>query len=141
MPVRVTVTPDLPADGSGSVVVRVTNLSDETIAEAVLRWPTELANTIWLAPFKPTRARIEGTFTPLYVEWTKWVVGPGESGEPGGTTSLGWGPLLPGATIVVPLVATRRAAGPVSFDFQVLWGEAILQFEDGNPSELRVELP
>lgn len=138
---RITVTPDLPADGSGSVVVRVTNLSDTILREPVLRWPTALAKIVALAPFKPTRARIEGTFSPLYQEWTKWVVGPGESGEPAGTTSVAWGPLLPGTTLVIPLVATRYAAGPVSFDFQVLSYESILTLESGESAELRVELP
>ena len=132
---------DLKATTSGHVVVTVTNLSDTTISEIVLRWPTALKEIIFLAPFAPSAIRIREGGPPLYQEWTKWVEGPGERGEPAGTTSLGWGPLLPGATITISLVATRRANQPSAFDLQFLAVEAILTSESGQPAELRVELP
>lgn len=139
--VRVQITPEVPADGDGRLVVIVTNLSDSRVAELVLRWPTELRDTIFLAPFEPSEQRVANGGPPLLQDWSKWVEGPGERGEPAGTTSLGWGPLDPGATLTIPVLATRRAAGPVGFDLQLLAGEAILRLEDGTPAELRVELP
>lgn len=139
--VAVTVTPEVPADGDGRMVVVVANLSEERISELVLRWPTELRETIFLAPFEPSQQRIADGGPPLWQEWTKWVEGPGERGEPAGTTSLGWGPLDAGAMLTIPILVTRNAAGPVDFDFQVLAGEAILGLEDGSPAELRVQLP
>jgi hypothetical protein len=69
------------------------------------------------------------------------VLGPGERGEPAGTTSLGWGPLLPGGELTIPIQVTRRQRGEVAFDLQVLAGEAILSLEDGAPAELRVSVP
>ena len=69
------------------------------------------------------------------------VVGPGEHGEPAGTTSLGWGPLLAGATLEIPIVATRREAGPLAFDLQVLSGNDLLTLDSGEPAELRIEVP
>lgn len=138
--VRVTVSSEVPADGSGRIVVTVVSLTDERIAELVLRWPTELRDTLFLAPFEPSQQRIAEFGPPLLQEWTKWVDGPGERGEPAGTTSLGWGPLLPRATLTIPLLVTRNAAGEVAFDLQVLAGEAILSME-GGPAELRVQVP
>ena len=44
-----------------------------------------------LAPFEPSDDRIRDGGPPLVQEWTKWVIGPGERGEPAGTTS-GSGP-------------------------------------------------
>ena len=129
--------PALPTDGDGTVLVTVTNGSNSRIDELVLRWPTELDAALFLAPFARERV-FEG---PLVQPWTKWVVGPGERGEPDGTTSLGWGPLDPGATLEIPIVVTRRAVGPVAFDLQVLSGEAILTGPDGQPAEIRVEIP
>lgn len=139
--VRVTVAPEVPVDGGGRIVVTITNLSDQRVGELVLRWPTELKETLFLAPFVPNRARIANGGPPLLQDWTKWVEGPGERGEPAGTTSLGWGPLDPGATLTIPIVVTRRANGAVEFDLQVLAGEAILLLEDGQPAELRVSVP
>ncbi len=140
--VRVAVTPALDGDG-GRVSVVVTNLSDTRIGEIVLRWPTELADTIFLAPFVPSPDRVAEFGPPLTVstDWTKWVEGPGELGEPAGTTSLGYGPMDPGMELVIPLFVTRRAEGPVAFDLQVLDGEGLLTLEGGEPGELRVELP
>jgi hypothetical protein len=139
--VRVAVTPEVPADGGGRIVVTVTNLSEERVTELVLRWATELDETLFLAPFAPSQARIANGGPPLLQDWTKWVVGPGERGEPAGTTSLGWGPLDPGATLTIPIVVTRRAPGAVEFDLQVLASEAILLHESGEPAELRVSVP
>ncbi|HEX6140252.1 MAG TPA: hypothetical protein VF013_07320 [Candidatus Limnocylindria bacterium] len=139
--VSVGVDPQVPADGDGQLVVTVTNLSDERVAELVLRWASGLDQTLFLAPFKPSQQRIANGGPPLVQPWTKWVVGPGERGEPAGTTSLGWGPLDPGATLTIPILVTRRAAGDVAFDLQVLAGEAILTLEDGRPAELRVSVP
>ncbi|HEX2193935.1 MAG TPA: hypothetical protein VHK63_03120, partial [Candidatus Limnocylindria bacterium] len=85
--------------------------------------------------------RIADGGPPLWQEWTKWVEGPGERGEPAGTTSLGWGPLDPGATLVIPLVVTRQAVGAVDFDLQLLAEEALLRLDDGRPAELRVQVP
>jgi hypothetical protein len=139
--VRVSVAPEVAADGNGRIVVTVVSLSDEQVTELVLRWPTELRDTLFLAPFEPSQQRIAEFGPPLWQEWTKWVDGPGERGEPAGTTSLGWGPLLPRATLTIPLLVTRNAPGPVAFDLQVLAEEAILTLEAGGPAELRVEVP
>ena len=138
---RVTVAPNLPTDGSGQIVVTVTNLSNTRITEIVLRWATSLDAYLFLAPFTPSPDRVCNGCPPLVQPWTKWVVGPGERGEPAGTTSLGWGPLDPGATLTIPLVATRRINGPVDFDLQLLAGEALLQLETGQPAWLRVSVP
>lgn len=139
--VSVDVAPEVDAEGGGRVVITVTSGSDSRIDELVLRWPTELADTLFLAPFEPTPDRIADGGPPLVQPWTKWVVGPGERGEPDGTTSLGWGPLLAGATLEIPIVVTREAPGPVAFDLQVLAGNDLLTLADGTPAELRVEIP
>jgi hypothetical protein len=138
--VRVAVAPALDGDG-GQILVTVTNLSDTRIGQIVLRWSTGVGDTLFLAPFIPGPERVEEFGPPLTVSthWTKWVEGPGEEGEPAGTTSLGYGPMDPGMTLEIPLYVTRRAAGPVDFDLQVLDGEALLTLEDGTPGELRVE--
>lgn len=139
--VTVRVTPDVPADGNGTILVTVSSAADTRIDELVLRWPVELNDTLFLAPFEPSEERIREGGDPLVQPWTKWVIGPGERGEPAGTISLGWGPLLAGATLEIPLVVTRRAPGPLAFDLQILAGNALLAFEDGGPAELRVEVP
>lgn len=140
--VAVSVVPALTADG-GRVTVTIVNQSDSRIAEIVLRWPTALADTIFLAPFEPSQDRIREGGDPLTVSthWTKWVEGPGENGEPAGTTSLGYGPMDAGMTLEIPLWVTRRAPGPVAFDLQVLAGESILTTADGLPAEVRVSAP
>lgn len=138
--VTAAVTPDI-GEGGGVLTVTVTSGTDERIDELVLRWPTELGATLALAPFEPTPERISDGGPPLVQEWTKWVVGPGEQGEPDGTISVGWGPLLPRATLTIPLIVTRVAAGPVAFDLQLLAGNDLLTFESGEPAELRVEVP
>jgi hypothetical protein len=140
--VAVSVVPALTAEG-GRVTVTVVNQSDSRIDEIVLRWPTALAATIFLAPFEPSQDRIREGGDPLTASthWTKWVEGPGESGEPAGTTSLGYGPMDAGMTLEIPLWVTRRAPGPVAFDLQVLAGEAILTTADGRPAEIRVTAP
>lgn len=134
------VSPDI-GEGGGVLTVTVTSAAGDRIDELVLRWPTELGATLMLAPFEPTPERISDQGPPLVQEWTKWVVGPGEQGEPEGTISVGWGPLLPGATLTIPLVGTRVAAGPVAFDLQLLAGNDLLTLESGEPAELRVEVP
>ena len=139
--VAVRVTPQVPADGNGTIRVIVTSAADTRIDELVLRWPTALAKTLFLAPFAPSDDRIRDGGPPLVQPWTKWVIGPGERGEPRGTTSLGWGPLLAGATLEIPIVVTRRADGPVAFDLQVLAGNDLLTLGDGRPAERRVEVP
>jgi hypothetical protein len=139
--VAVTVTNEVPPDGDGRIVVTVTNLSARRVQELVLRWPTELEQTLFLAPFEPSVQRIADGGPPLWQEWTKWVEGPGERGEPAGTTSLGWGPLLPNGTLTIPIIATRNARGEVAFDLQVLSDEAILTLRGGEPAELRVSIP
>lgn len=139
--VQVAAAPDVAADGDGRIVVTVENLSDQRIRELVLRWPTELREILFLAPFEPSQQRIADGGPPLWQEWTKWVDGPGERGEPAGTTSLGWGPLDPGATLTIPILVTRRAPGHVAFDLQVLAGEAILTLPGNDPAELRVQVP
>lgn len=128
------------ADGT-SLRVTVSSAATERIDEIVLRWPAELDATLRLAPFEASEGRIGDDSPPLRQEWTKWVVGPGEQGEPAGTISVGWGPLLPGATLEIPLVATRLAEGPIAFDLQLLAGNDVLTFEGGIPAELRVEVP
>jgi hypothetical protein len=140
--VAITVTPALTSDG-GRITVSITNQGPTRIDEIVLRWPTALAATLFLAPFQPSDERVREGGPPLTASthWTKWVEGPGEQGEPAGTTSLGYGPIDPGATLDVPLFATRRAAGPVAFDLQVLAGEALLSDPNGRPAEVRVSAP
>ena len=139
--VAVTVDPSVPIDGDGEIVVTVTNLADRRVGELVLRWNTDLDQVLFLAPFRPSEQRIRDGGPPLIQDWTKWVRGPGENGEPAGTTSLGWGPLLPGGELTIPIQVTRQRDGEVAFDLQVLAGEAILSLEDGSPAELRVTVP
>ena len=139
--VTVDVTADVPAEGDGTITVTVTSTADTRIDELVLRWPTELGESLFLAPFVPTEDRIRDQGPPLVQPWTKWVVGPGERGEPDGSISLGWGPLLAGATLEIPIVVTRVAAGPVAFDLQVLAGNDLLTLAGGDPAELRLEIP
>ncbi|HLY83345.1 MAG TPA: hypothetical protein VKQ71_10185 [Acidimicrobiales bacterium] len=136
--VRFSVTSSVPTSGTGRFTVRVTSLATTLIKEIVLRWPSPLDQLVFLAPFQPSSSRLG---TALVQPWTKWVVGPGEMGEPAGTTSLGWGPLLPGASLTISLVATRRKPGPVSFDLQFLAGEAVLTTATGAPAETRVTIP
>ena len=139
--VAVTVDPRVPSDGDGEIVVTVTSHTDRRVGELVLRWNTDLDQVLYLAPFRPSEQRIRDGGPPLIQNWTKWVLGPGESGEPAGTTSLGWGPLLPGGKLTIPIQVTRQQAAAVAFDLQVLAGEAILSLEDGSPAELRVTVP
>lgn len=138
--VAFTVTPDVPAGADGTLTVTVTNESDARIDDIVLRWATDLDATLYLAPFARDPGRIVDGGPPLVQPWTKWVVGPGERGEPAGTTSLGWGPIDVGATLEIPILVTRRAAGPVSFDLQFLAGNAILS-SGSEPAETRVDIP
>jgi hypothetical protein len=131
------VTVDLPPGESGRVVVTVTNRDESRVDEIVVRWPTELGERLFLAPSA-------GSFdVPLIVPWTKWVEGPGEQGEPAGTTSLGWGPLDAGATLEITMSAERRGEEPepLAFDLQLLAGEAIMTGPDGEPAATRVEVP
>ena len=139
--VTVQVDPAVPADGDGQIVVTVTSSADTLIDELVLRWPTELQESLFLAPFAPSEERIRDGGPPLEQPWTKWVVGPSERGEPAGTISLGWGPLLAGATLTIPILVTRLAPGPVAFDLQVLAGNDLLTLDGGDPAELRIEIP
>jgi hypothetical protein len=138
--INYTATVEVEAGKSGRLVVVVTNLTQQLVPELVLRWPTAVRDTIFLAPFQPSRQRIIEGGLPLVQDWTKWVDGPGENGEPAGTTSLGWGPLLPGGTLTIPVLATREAPGPLSFDLQILDGEAIL-LSDGVAAWLHVSVP
>jgi hypothetical protein len=138
--VSVTVTPEVAADDGGRIVVSVTSLAGSRIDELVLRWPEGLGETLVLAPFAPSEERTVDGGPPLVQDWTKWVLGPGEQGEPAGTVSLGWGPLLAGGTLEIPIVVTRVAPGPVAFDLQILAGNAILTSDDGTALELRVEV-
>ena len=138
--VTVSVTPEVGTD-VGQIVVVVTGQADEMIEELVLRWPRELNSTLFLRPFEPSEQRIADGGPPLVQEWTKWVLGPGEEGEPAGTVSLGWGPLLSGATLTIPVDVVRRADGPVAFDLQVLSDNAILTLPGGEPAELRIQVP
>lgn len=139
--VSVQVDAAVPADADGQIVVTVTSAADTLIDELVLRWSVELNDTLFLSPFAPSEERIRENGPPLEQPWTKWVVGPGERGEPAGTISLGWGPLLAGATLTIPVLVTRRAPGPVAFDLQVLAGNDLLTFDGGEPAELRIEIP
>lgn len=138
--VSVSVEPQVGPEG-GQIQVNVTSLADDRIDELVLRWPAELQETLFLAPFVPSPERIREGGAPLVQPWTKWVVGPGERGEPEGTISLGYGPLLAGATLSIPLHVRRVAEGPVGFDLQVLAGNELLALDGGEPAELRVEVP
>jgi hypothetical protein len=139
--IRVRVDPNVSIDRNGEIVVTVTNLSDRRVRELVLRWATDLDQTLFLAPFRPSEQRIVEFGPPLLQEWTKWVNGPGESGEPAGTTSLGWGPLLVDGTLTIPIQVTRTGPGEVAFDRQFLASESILTLQDGTPAELRITVP
>jgi hypothetical protein len=139
-PISTTVSVKVAADQSGQLVIVVTNLGQEQVQELVLRWPTAVRETVFLAPFAPTAQRIREGGDPLVQDWTKWVDGPGEHGEPAGTTSLGWGPLLVGGTLTITVLATRVTPGPITFDLQILSGEKILQI-DGEPAFLKVTVP
>ena len=138
--VAATIVADVAEEG-GTLTVTVTSAAAERIDELVLRWPTELNETLWVAPFTPSDERIRENGDPLVQEWTKWVIGPGEQGEPEGTISVGWGPLLPQAELIIELDVTRRVAGPVAFDLQFLAGNDLLTFDGGQPAEMRVEIP
>jgi hypothetical protein len=138
--VTVSVTPNI-SENAGTLVVTVTSAADARIDELVLRWPAALGSHLRLAPFAPSDERTRDGGPPLVQPWTKWVIGPGEEGEPEGTVSVGWGPLLPGATLEIPLVATRTAPGPIAFDLQVLAENDLLSSEGGTPAEVRVEVP
>ena len=137
----ITVTPQIATDASGQITVVVTNLDSTRVQEVVLRWATALDQILFLAPFTPSTGRTCDGCPPLVQAWTKWVVGPGLRGEPAGTTSLGWGPFDPGATLTIPIVANRRTPGPVTFDLQVLAGENLLTLENGSPAWVRVAVP
>lgn len=126
---------------TGTLTITVTSVATERIDELVLRWPTELNEILFLAPFTPSAERIQDGGDPLVQPWTKWVVGPGEQDEPAGTISLGWGPLLPEATLTIKLDVIRRSAGPVAFDLQLLAGNDLLTLAGDEPAELRVEVP
>lgn len=139
--ISVTVSLEVAVDGGGVINVTVTSAADALIDELVLRWPTELLQTLFLAPSVPDPDLVREGGGNLVVPWTKWVIGPGEQGEPDGTTSLGYGPLDAGATLTIPLYVTRLGPGPTSFELQVLAGESILTLTDGEPAELRVEVP
>jgi len=138
--VAATVVADI-GDERGTLTITVTSAAAERIDELVLRWPTELNRTLILAPFAPSEDRIRDGGPALVQPWTKWVRGPGEQGEPDGTISLGWGPLLPEAELEITLQVTRLAAGPVAFDLQLLAGNNLLTLDGGLPAELRVEVP
>lgn len=139
--VSVAVAPNVAADGNGEIVVTVTNLTGRRVRELVLRWASDLDQVLFLAPFRPSQQRIANGGPPLLQDWTKWVRGPGAGGEPAGTMSVGWGPLMPQATLTIPLQVTRNATGEVSFDLQLLAGESILTLDDGAAAELRVTVP
>jgi hypothetical protein len=139
-PITHKVTVEVAAGASGRLVIVVTNLGQEMVQELVLRWPTAVRDTIFLAPFAPSAQRIREGGDPLVQDWTKWVDGPGEHGEPAGTTSLGWGPLLKGGTLTIPVLVTRVAPGPITFDLQILSGEKVLQ-TDGAPAWFQVTVP
>lgn len=139
-PISYSVAVEIAADASGQLTIVVTNLGQQIVPELVLRWPTEVRDTVFLAPFQPSAQRIREGGDPLVQDWTKWVEGPGEHGEPAGTTSLGWGPLLVGGTLTIPVLATRVAPGPITFDLQILNGEAVLQ-SDGVPAWTQVTVP
>ena len=138
--VDVAVEPQVGAEG-GTIVVTVTSRADDMVEELVLRWPRPLGRKLLLRPFVPSNERIAEGGPPLVQAWTKWVVGPGEEGEPARTISLGWGPLFAGATLTIPVNVVRRSGGPVEFDLQVLAENAILTTPDGEPAEIRVRVP
>ncbi|MFN2484331.1 MAG: hypothetical protein ABR509_05265 [Candidatus Limnocylindria bacterium] len=129
--------PNLPADTQGELLVIVTNTGEDAIAEITLRWPTALDEVLFLAPFAPSPDRM---VNPLVVPWTRWVEGPGTRGEPAGTTTLGYGPIDPGTTLEIPLVAEWREPGEVQFDVQFLDREELLLLTDGQPAHVRVDI-
>ena len=138
--VAVEVSADVRGDG-GEIIVSVTSQATDRIDELVIRWPRELNRSLFLRPFVPSEERIRDGGPPLVQTWTKWVLGPGEDGEPEGTVSLGYGPLLAGATLNIPINVVRREDGPVAFDLQVLAENSLLSLPGGQPAELRIEIP
>ncbi len=140
-PISASVVTEVAPDAGGQITVTVTSQASELIDELVVRWPSELSEALFLAPFVPDPDLARDGGGNLVRTWTKWVLGPGEQGEPEGTISLGYGPLEPGATLSMPLYVTRMAPGPTSFDLQILAGESILTLPDGQPAELRIEVP
>jgi hypothetical protein len=139
--VSVAVTAEVPPDADGRISISVTSAADTMIDELVLRWSDALHEVLFPAPFAPSPDRIRDGGPPLVQPWTKWVLGPGERGEPAGTVSLGYGPLPARGTLEIPLFVTRRAPGAVAFDLQVLAGEDLLALDNGEPAVLRVEVP
>ena len=140
-PISASVVTEVAPDAGGQITVTVTSQASELIDELVVRWPSDLSQTLFLAPFVPDPDLARDSGGNLVRTWTKWVLGPGEQGEPAGTISLGYGPLEAGATLSIPLYVTRMAPGPTAFDLQILAGESILTLPDGQPAELRVEVP
>jgi len=134
--VRFAVSVQVPANADGRITVKVTNMSKSRLGQVVLRWPTDLDAVLFLAPFTS-----HPLTNALVQPWTKWVIGPGEQGEPAGTTSLGYGPIDPGTTLTIPIYVTRRAQESVAFDLQFLVAEAILTTESGGPAWTRVSVP
>ena len=59
-------------------------------------------------PAHPSQGEALQRMQELVQAWTKWVIGPGEQGEPAGTTSLGYGPMDPGMALEIPLFVTRQ---------------------------------
>ena len=86
---------ELQAGKSGRLVVVVTNQSETMVPELVLRWPTAVKETIFLAPFAPSQQRIREGGDPLVQAWTKWVDGPGEHGDTPGVSEHETSPPLP----------------------------------------------
>ena len=132
--------PNLATDASGTITVTVANLDASMIPELVLRWSTSLDEHLFLAPFTPSDDRICNGCPPLVQPWTKWVIGPGARGEPAGDLA-GWGRCSPHLPPPDSDRGQSPVAGPVSFDLQVLAGEALLTLDTGLPAEFRVEVP
>ena len=59
--INYTATVEVEAGKSGRLVLVVTNLTQQMVPELVLRWPTAVRDTIFLAPFQPSRQRIIGS--------------------------------------------------------------------------------
>ena len=131
------VTPQIDGE-SGTLTVSVTSGAGDRIDELVLRWHDRLGESLHLAPFAPSeRIREEARPAPG---------GRGGSSAPAsrgaGRHDLGRvGAALAGGDADDRAGGNRTAPGPVAFDLQLLSGNDLLTLGDGEPAELRVEVP
>ena len=117
----------------GTLVVVVTNLAREMVPELVLRWPTAVRDNIFLSPFAPPQGSSASVKAiQLVQDWTKWV-DLGEQGEPAAQSKKGGAAVAGGMLTIVRSWPPVWLQGPLTFDFQILAGEAALTSQ-GSPT-------